>query len=146
MMGRLFGALSRNKLWRFGMVYRFLAAVSVLVVLSACAGELDAGAGVSGTWTGQATTPSQQFPLTLELTQNGVSVTGDFTMQLPATNEVLPLSVTGTAANEIISLSGQDTDGTMQLEGSVSGNTMQGLFVLTPFDGDPTSFDFSVAR
>lgn len=128
------------------MVYRFLAVILVFVILSACAGGLDASTGVSGTWTGQATTPTQQFPLTLELTQSGVGVTGDFTMQLPASNEVLPLPVTGTATSEIISLSGQDADGTMQLEGSLSEDTMQGLFVLTPLAGEPNTFDFSVTR
>lgn len=129
------------------MVYRFLAVIALILVLSACAGELGAGADASGTWNGQATTPSQQFPLTLDLTQSGVGITGDFTMQLPAANEVLPLSVTGTATNEIISLSGQDAEGTMQLEGSISGDTMQGFFVLTPITGgEPTSFEFSVTR
>lgn len=129
--------------------YSRLLVITVLALaLAACGGELATDNGVSGTWSGQAESASeQQFPLTLELVQNGVSVRGNFSMQLVASGEILPIPVTGTATGGIISLSGQDEagTGTLQLEGSFSGDAMQGTFVLSSLDGTP-SFDFSVVR
>lgn len=127
---------------------RSLVIAILALALAACGGELATDGGVSGTWSGQAESASeQQFPLTLELTQSGVSVTGNFSMQLVASGEILPISVTGTATGGIISLSGQDEagTGTLQLEGSFNGDTMQGTFVLSSPDGAP-SFNFSVTR
>ena len=119
------------------MVYRFLAVISVLVILSACAGELDAGAGVSGTWNGQVTQTGA--PITLELTQTGASLSGTLT----AANRTVPLS--GTAAGNLISLAFQEADDAVQIEASVSGDTMEGTLAVTTA-GNIESSTFTASR
>lgn len=119
------------------MVYRFLAVVLVWVILSACAGELDAGAGVSGTWTGQITQTGA--PLTLELTQTGTNLTGTLT----AAGDSLPMS--GVAAGNLVSLSYQMAADAVQIEASVSGDTMEGTLAVTEA-GDISSSTFTASR
>lgn len=123
------------------MVYRFLAVISVLVILSACAGELDAGTGVSGTWNGQVTQTGA--PVTLELTQTGSSLTGT----LSSGAEVIPEQMSGTAAGNLVSLSNQAAEGMRQvrIEASVSGDTMQGTLAVTEV-GDISSSTFTASR
>jgi hypothetical protein len=141
MMSRFFGTLSRSTFWRFFMVYRFLAVVSILVILSACAGELDAGAGVSGTWNGQIT--QSGAPITLELTQTGTNITGTLT----SSAGILPEQMSGTAAGNLVSLSNQAAEGDrlVQIEASVSGDTMQGTLAVTEA-GDISSSTFTASR
>lgn len=105
--------------------YSYFVLFLFTFVLAACGGQTAGGLDVSGSWTGQISGPGGTAPLTLQLTQTGTSVSG--TLGLNQSQ----LNVTGTVAGNLVSLSGQDADGTLQLEGGVSGTTMQGTINAT---------------
>ena len=121
------------------MHYRhsYVVLLVLTLVLAACGGQ--SAGDVSGTWTGEISGPGGQAPMSLQLTQTGTSVSGSITLG----EGTLP--VTGTAANNLVSLAGQDASGSLQLSGSVSGNTMQGTIAVTSADGN-FSVDFTAAR
>lgn len=117
----------------------YFSLLIVTLILTACGGQTAGGTDVGGTWTGQISGPGGTAPLTLQLTQTGTSVSGTLGLNQGQ------LNVTGTVAGNLISLSGQDTDGTLQLEGSVSGTTMQGTINATS-EGETVSVAFSVTK
>lgn len=122
------------------MHYRhsYLIVLLFTLILAACGGQT--AGDVSGTWNGQISGPGGQAPLSLELSQTGTSVSGSITLGEGT------LALTGTAANSIISLAGQDASGSLQLEGSVNGDTMQGTIVVTAADGSGGTVDFTASR
>jgi hypothetical protein len=125
------------------MRYRYsrLLVIAILALaLAACGGELATDGGVSGTWSGQISGPGGQTPLTLELTQTGVSVEGSLTLSGAS------LGLTGTAVNNIISLSSNDERSSVQLEGSVDGDVMEGTIAVLQADGEIDTADFTAAR
>lgn len=105
--------------------YSYLVLLLFALLLSACGGQTAGGTDVSGNWTGQISGPGGTVPLTLQLTQSSTNVSG--TLILGSGQ----LNVTGALAGNLISLSGQDSSGSLQLEGSVSGTTMQGTINAT---------------
>ena len=119
--------------------YRYLVLCLFSLVLAACGGQTAGGTDVSGAWSGQISGPGGTAPLTLQLTQTGTSVSGTLGLNQGQ------LSVTGTVAGNLVSLSGGDADGTLGLEGSVSGMTMQGTINATS-GGETVSVAFSVTK
>lgn len=108
-------------------------------ILVACGGQTAGGTNVGGAWSGQISGPGGTAPLTLQLTQTGTNVSG--TLGLNQSQ----LSVTGTVAGNLVSLSGGDANGTLQLEGSVSGTTMRGTINATA-GGQTVSVAFNVTK
>lgn len=119
--------------------YTYIVLFLLTLILAACGGQVAGGTDVSGNWTGQISGPGGAAPMTLQLTQNGTGIAG--TLGLGGEQ----LGVTGALAGNLISLSGQDTDGTLQLEGSVSGTAMQGTINVTS-QGQSLAVDFSVTK
>lgn len=119
--------------------YTYLVLFLFSLILAACGDQTAGGPDVSGTWTGQISGPGGTAPLTLQLAQTGTSVSGTLGLNQGQ------LSVTGTVAGNLVSLSGQDQDGTLQLEGSVSGTTMQGTVNATA-GGETVSVAFNATK
>lgn len=125
------------------MRYRQLGFLFLALLLAACGGQLATDGGVSGTWTGQFT--QAELPLTLRLTQNGVSVEGELTTG----GNTVPL--TGTAVNNessgttIVSLSGGGANNSVQIEASAAGSAMRGTMVTT-VNGTKTNSGFTASR
>lgn len=118
------------------MRYRGLILVVLTLLLAACAGGLADEGGVSGTWTGQLTQGS--VPLTLTLTQTGVTVTGEL-----RANNTAAIPLTGTAVSNpnnnriTLSLSGGGMQNSVQIEASAEGSAMSGTLVTR--EGETTS-------
>lgn len=120
------------------MRYHFLLVLTLF--LAACGGELGTDGGVSGTWTGQISGPGGQTPLTLQLTQTGVSVEGSMTLSGAS------LALTGTAVNNIISLSNNNARNSVQLEGSVDGDVMEGTIAVMQANEETDTTAFTATR
>lgn len=119
--------------------YSYALLLLFSLVLAACGGQTAGGTNVGGTWSGQISGPGGSAPLTLQLTQTGTNVNGTLGLNQGQ------LSVTGTVAGNLVSLSGGDADGTLQLEGSVAGTAMQGTINATS-GGETVSVAFSVTK
>lgn len=119
------------------MRYRHSYLVALLtLVLAACGGQT--AGDVSGTWTGTATNTGA--PLTLQLTQDGTSLSGTISL-----NGSAGIPMTGTAASNLISLSYQDASVSIQLEAGVDGDSMQGTIAVTTAEG-AGSTEFTASR
>ncbi len=119
--------------------YTYLALFLLTLVLAACGGQTAGGTNVSGNWSGQISGPGGTAPLTLQLTQTGTNVSGTLGINQGQ------LSVTGTVAGNLVSLPGGGADGTLGLEGSVGGTTMQGTINATA-GGETVSVAFSATK
>ena len=119
------------------MHYRFLLVLTLTLFLTACGGQLDADSGVSGVWDGAVTETGA--PITLELTQSGTHLSGTLT----ANGETVVMD--GTVARNLISLSYQETEDSIQIEASISGDTMQGTLAVTTA-GETVASAFTAAR
>lgn len=119
--------------------YSHLVLFLFTLVLAACGGQTVGGTNVGGTWSGQISGPGGSAPLTLQLTQTGTNVSGTLGLNQGQ------LSITGTVAGNLVSLSGGDAEGTLQLEGSVSGTTMQGTINATT-GGQAVSVAFNATK
>ncbi len=106
--------------------YSYLIALLLTLVLAACGGQT--AGDVSGTWNG--TIANTGAPIVLQLTQSGTSLSG--TLSLAATTGI---PVTGTAADNLVSLSYQDTSLSLQIAASVNGSSMQGTITATDTEG-----------
>ena len=116
--------------------YSYLIALLFTLVLAACGGQT--ASDVSGTWNGTNTVGS---PLTLQLTQNGTNLSGTFSVPGEA---AIPMN--GTVASNLVSLSAQDSSGSLNLEASVNGDSMQGTITLTLTGEQPASTGFTATR
>lgn len=119
--------------------YSTLTLFLLAFILTACGGQVAGGTDVNGNWTGQISGPGGTAPLTLQLTQSDTTVNG--TLGLGDEQ----LRVTGAPAGNLISLSGQDQNGALQLEGGVSGTDMQGTITVTAQNQSAT-VDFAVVK
>lgn len=115
----------------------YLILLLLTLVLTACGGL--ASNDVSGTWNGTITNTGA--PMTLQLTQDGTSLSGTLSVSGPP---ALPL--TGTAAGNLVSLSYQDTSLSVQIEASVDGSDMKGTLSLNLVDGTSGSSTFTASR
>lgn len=121
----------------YRLVFPGFIVLGLMVLLTACGGQLSEG-GVSGTWTGALTNTEE--PLTLELTQIGVQVSGELTFGNAA------VTMTGTAANNLVSLSYEPAGSeSIGIEASVSGDAMRGVLAVETA-GDITSRTFTAVR
>ena len=119
--------------------YRTLSLLLLILMLAACGGQVADNTDVTGTWTGQISGSGGTAPLTLQLTQSSSTVSG--TLELGGDQ----LEVSGVLAGNLISLSGQDQTGTLQLEGSVSSTMMQGTITVNS-QGQNASVTFSATK
>lgn len=119
------------------MRYRFPLVLVLTLFLTACGGQLDADNGVSGVWDGAVTETGA--PITLELTQSGTNLSGTLT----ANGETVAMD--GTVARNLISLSYQEAEDSIQIEASVNGDAMQGTLAVTTA-GETVSSGFTASR
>lgn len=119
--------------------YRTFSFLLFTLMLAACGGQVTDSTDVTGTWTGQISGSGGTVPLTLQLTQSSATING--TLALGGDQ----LEVSGALAGNLISLSGQDQTGTLQLEGSVSDATMQGTISVNS-QGQDASVTFSATK
>ena len=118
--------------------YSFLLAVLLSLFLAACGGQ--GATNVSGTWSGNITDSEGQVPIVLELTQSGSSINGTITLSGQQG------TLSGSIANNLVTLATQGSGGSLTFDGSVEGNTMQGTATLALNDGTSGTGDFSVTR
>ncbi len=119
--------------------YRTFSFLLFTLMLAACGGQVADSTDVTGTWTGQISGSGGTAPLTLQLAQSGTTVNGALALGGGQ------LEVSGALAGNLISLSGQDQTGTLQLEGSVSDATMQGTISVNS-QGQDASVTFSATK
>lgn len=90
-------------------------------VLAACGGQ-----GSVADWSGALVGDVGSAPFTMSLTQSGTSVTGTF-----AFADSPSISISGTIANSLITNSAQDASGSIQISGTVTGDTMSGTMTIS---------------
>ncbi len=83
-------------------------------------------ADVSGNWSGKLVGDIGSAPFTMSLTQSGTSVTGTFAFV--DSPEIL---ISGTIANSLIKIGAQDASGSIQISGTVTGDTMSGTMTIS---------------
>lgn len=117
--------------------YPYLLVVLLTLFLAACGGQ---GAGdVSGTWSGEITETQEAF--SLQLTQSGTTLNGNFTVQ-----GAQPVQMTGTVAGNLISLSVQGSGGSVSIEASVSGNSLQGNLIISANTGQSATYALTASK
>lgn len=118
------------------MRYGFLLAVLLTLLLTACTGQT--AGDLSGMWSGEIASDTEQLPFVMRLAQAGATLSGTLTVQ--GGQEAL----SGTVASNLVEL--RTESGAVSLSGSVVDNTMEGQAVLTFPRGTSGTFDFSATK
>lgn len=105
--------------------YSYVVVLFLAFVLAACGGQ-GSVADVSGNWSGELVGDVGSAPFTMSLTQSGTSVTGTF-----AFADSPSISISGTIANSLITIGAQDASGSIQISGTVTGDTMSGTMTIS---------------
>ncbi len=104
-------------------IYNYALLLFLTLFLSACGSQH--AANVSGNWNGEFVAAGGSAPFSMSLVQDGSSVSGTFAfIASPA------FFISGTAADNLVSVGAQDESGGIQIHGSVSGDTMTGTMTL----------------
>lgn len=93
-------------------------------MLAACGGQTGASTDVTGSWSGQLSGPSGSAPFSMQLTQSGTNVEGTLNLE-----GEIPIS--GTVVGNVLTLGVEAEDGSIRIDGSVSGDSMQGTMTFT---------------
>ena len=116
----------------------YLTLLLLTLVLAACGGQTGASTDVTGNWSGQLSGPGGSVPFSMQLTQSGADVEGILNLE-----GEIPIS--GTVVGNILTLSVDAEDGSIRIDSSVSGDTMQGTMTFTS-GGDTAVLELTAAR
>ncbi len=105
--------------------YSYVVMLLLAFTLAACGGQ-DTVTDVSGDWSGELVGDIGSAGFTMSLAQSGTSVTGDLTF-----TDSPSVSISGTLANNIITLGAEDASGSIQISGTVTGDAMSGTMTVT---------------
>ncbi len=105
--------------------YSYVVMLLLAFTLAACGGQ-GTVTDVSGNWSGELVGDIGSVGFTMSLTQSGTSVTGDLTF-----TDIPSVSISGTLANDIITLGAEDASGSIQISGAVTGDAMSGTMTVT---------------
>jgi hypothetical protein len=102
----------------------YITLLLLTLVLAACGGQTGASTDVTGSWSGQLSGPSGSAPFSMQLTQSGTNVEGTLNLE-----GEIPIS--GTVVGNVLTLGVEAEDGSIRIDGSVSGDSMQGTMTFT---------------